>query len=139
MSDFIESGIRNALEYGIDLKLESKDEEEHYITRLCEYFNEETSFSAYSSGETTIEIELDRNSPILEVLIRDSVLYMIPYAEDMFEAFTLVLNFIAKYHLDVLGEVREGLQEVHKIESLNNFETEQPTDDDDDDDDYEWI
>ena len=137
MSDFIDSGMRNALEYGIDLKLESKDEEEHYITRLCEYFNEETNFSAYSTGEATMEIELDRNSPILEVLIRDSVLYMIPYAEDMFEAFTLVLSFIAKYHLDVLSEIREGLQEVHKIESLNNFESEETADDDDDD--YEWI
>jgi hypothetical protein len=137
MSDFIDSGIRNALEYGIDLKLESKEEEEYYISRLCDFFNTETNYKAYLSGEASIEIEIDRSSPILEVLIRDSILYMIPYAEDMFEAFTLVLSFIAKHHIDVLSEVREGFLEVHKIEPLNNFETEEPTDDDDDD--YEWI
>ena len=137
MSDFISSGIANALEYGIDLKLESKEEEEYYISRLCDFFNDETDYKSYSSGETSIEIELDRNSVILEVLIRDSILYMIPYSEDMFEAFTLILSFIAKYHIDVVSEMRDGF-EVHKIESLNNFTTEE-NDEDDDDDDYEWI
>ena len=136
MSDFISSGIGNALEYGIDLKLESKEEELYYVSRLCEYFNDETDFKAYSSGESCIEVEFDRNSPVMEVLIRDSVLYMIPYSEDIFEVFTLILSFIAKKHLEVVSELRLGL-EAHKIESLNDFESQEP--DDDDDDDYEWI
>jgi len=140
MSDFISSGIGSALEYGIDLKLESKEEELYYASRLCEWFNESTDFKAYSSGESSFEIEFDRSSPVLEVLIRDSVLYMIPYAEDIFEVFTLVLSFIAKKHMDVVNEMR-GYAEEHKIESLGKFEIKENTedDDDDDDDDYEWI
>tara|TARA_B000000557_G_scaffold252628_1_gene240955 strand:+ start:282 stop:701 length:420 start_codon:yes stop_codon:yes gene_type:complete len=139
MSDFISAGMGAALEYGIDLKLESKEEELYYTSYLCEWFNENTDFKAYSSGEGSFEVELDRNSPILEVIIRDSVLYMIPYAEDIFEVFTLVLSFIAKKHVDVVSDMR-GYTEEHKIESLNKFDkTEGNSSDDDDDDDYEWI
>ena len=139
MSDFINSGIANALEYGIDLKLESLEEEMHYASRLCDFFNDETDFKAYSTGESSIEIESSTNSVLLEVLIRDSVLYMIPYSEDMFEAFTLILTFIAKYHLDVVSEMRDGF-EFHKIESLNSFESiEEEDEEESDDDDFEWI
>jgi hypothetical protein len=145
VSDFIRSGIGAALEYGIDLQLESPLEEQYYTEKMCEYFNTSTDFKAYSSGEASFEIEFDKNSPIMEVIIRDSVLYMIPYTEDIFEVFTLVLNFIAKKHRDIVAEFR-GVEEMHKIESLNNFEPEQENfpvpvleDEDDDDDDYEWI
>ena len=72
---------------------------------------------------------------------------MIPYAEDIFEIFTLVLNFIAKKHLEVVSEFR-GTSEMHTIESLKKFKSEEMNttdtpedkkDEDDDDDDYEWI
>jgi len=144
VSDFIRSGIGAALEYGIDLQLDSPIEEQYYTEKMCEYFNYSTDFKAYSSGESSFEIEFDKNSPIMEVVIRDSVLYMIPYVEDIFEIFTLVLNFIAKKHRDIVSEFR-GTEEMHKIESLENFESEQKelpvpvSEDDDDDDDYEWI
>ena len=137
MSDFITSGIANTLEYGIDLKLESEDEELFYISRMCDYFNDKTDFKAYLSGEASFEIELDSSSPIMEVVIRESILYMIPYSEDIFEAFTIILGFIAKQHLEVLSEFR-GL-EVHKIESVDQVNSSGLEDQDDDDDDYEWI
>lgn len=140
MSDFISSGFGNALEYGIDLKLDSREEEVYYVEKLCEWFNENTDYKAYLSGEASAEIEFDRKSPIMEVIIQDSTLFMLPYAEDIFEIFTLVLTFIAKKHLDVIGELREGI-EIHKIESLNSFTKDKivENDEDDDDDDYEWI
>ncbi len=136
MSDFISSGIANTLEYGIDLKLDSVDEEIFYISRMCEYFNDKTDFRAYLSGEGSFEIELDSSSPIMEVIIRDSVLYMIPYSDDLFEPFTIILGFIAKKHLEIVSEFR-GL-EIHKIESVDQVNSPDE-DDSDDDDDYEWI
>lgn len=136
MSDFISSGIANTLEYGIDLKLESVEEETFYISRMCEYFNDKTEFKAYLSGEGSFEVEIDRTSPLMEVVIKESVLYMIPYTEDIFEAFTTILSFIATKHLEVVSDFR-GL-EVHKIESIDQVNSPD-TDEDDDDDDYEWI
>ena len=135
MSDFISSGIANTLEYGIDLKLDSVEEEIFYISRMCEYFNDKTDFRTYLSGEGSFEIELDSSSPIMEVIIRDSVLYMIPYSDDIFEPFTIILGFIAKKHLEIVSEFR-GL-EIHKIESIDQVNS--PDEDDSDDDDYEWI
>ena len=44
--DSISSGIKGVLDYGIDLKLESYEEENYYILQMCEYFNEETEFKA---------------------------------------------------------------------------------------------
>ena len=138
MSDFISSGIANTLEYGIDLKLESLEEENFYIYRMGEYFNDKTDFRTYLSGESGFEIELDSTSPIMEVIIRDSVLYMIPYTDDIFEPFTIILGFIAKHHLEVVSEFR-GL-EIHKIQSIDQVNSDDGlTPDDDDDDDYEWI
>jgi len=137
MSDFISSGIANTLEYGIDLKLESEDEENFYISRMCDYFNDKTDYRAYLSGEASFEIELDSSSPIVEVMIRESILYMIPYSEDIFEAFTIILSFIAKQHLSVISEFR-GI-EVHKIESVDQVSSSGLDEQGDDDDDYEWI
>ena len=142
MSDFISTGVANTLEYGIDLKLESAEEESFYISRMCDYFNDKTDFQAYLSGEASFDIELDRSSPIMEVIIKESILYMVPYSEDIFEVFTIILGFIAKKHLEVLSNFR-GL-EIHKIESvdqvnLSGLEEQKKDDEDDNDDDYEWI
>ena len=72
-------------------------------------------------------------------MIRESILYVIPYSDDIFEAFTIVLGFIAKKHLDILDEFREN--DIHKIESPSEVSESNTSigDDDDDDDDYEWI
>ena len=137
MSDFIKSGIANTLEYGIDLKLESPEEENFYISRMCDYFNDKTDFKAYLSGERSFEIELDSVSPIMEVIIKESVLYMIPYTEDIFETFTVILSFIANQHLKVISEFR-GL-ETHRIEPVDQVNSSDPREQGDDDDDYEWV
>ena len=137
--DFTSSGIKGFLDYGIDLKLETPDEEKYYITQMCDYFNQESNYKAYISGDRSFEIEVDRNNPLMEVMIRESILYVIPYSDDIFEVFTIVLGFIAKKHLDILDEFREN--DIHKIESPSEVsESNTPIgDDDDDDDDYEWI
>ena len=139
--DFISSGIKGLLDYGIDLKLESYEEEVFYISQMCDYFNNETSFKAYLSGEKSFEIELDRETPIMEVIVTDSLLSIVPYTEEIFEVFTLILGFIAKKHQSLLEDFR-GI-DYHKIESLEDLEKtsqeETEENEEDDSDDYEWI
>ena len=138
--DFVDGGIKSFLDNGIDLKLESSEEEDYYINQMCEYFNNESNYKAYIAGNKSFEIEKNRNTPIMEIIIRDSILYVVPYADDIFEAFTLVLGFIAKKHLDILNEFRGS--DIHKIESpseVNESNVATDEDSDPDDDDYEWI
>ena len=104
MSDFVSGGMKGFLDYGIDLKLESIEEETYYINQMCDYFNKSSSYKAYVTGDRSFEIELDRNTPMMEVLIRESVLYVVPYTDDIFDVFVLVLGFIAKKHLDILDK-----------------------------------
>ena len=137
-SDSIDGGLRSFLDNGIDLKLESSEEEDYYINQMCEYFNNESNYKAYIAGDKSFEIEKNRNTPIMEIIIRDSILYVVPYSDDIFEAFTLVLGFIAKKHLNILDEFRSS--DIRKIESPSEVnESNIATDDDTDDDDYEWI
>ena len=134
MKDGMSSGVNGVLNHGIDLRLESLEEENYYIQQMCEFFNEETDFKAYLSGDRSFEIELDRDTPIMEVFIKDSILQLLPYSDDIFEAFTLILSFIAKHHTEIIQEFRES--GGSKIETLKeNEEIEEPSSDDD----YEWI
>ena len=101
---------------------------------MCEFFNDKSDFKAYLSGDRSFEIELDRDTPIMEVFIKDSILQLLPYSDDIFEAFTLILSFIAKHHTEIIQEFRES--GGSKIETLKeNEEIEEPSSDDD----YEWI
>ena len=72
----------------------------------------------------------------MEVTINDSILNIMPYTEDFFEAFMVVLTFIAREHTALILELRG--QDVHRIESpqdVNKLIKEE----EDSDDDYEWI
>ena len=133
--DSISSGIKSVLDYGIDLKLESYEEENYYILQMCEFFNEKTDFKAYLSGDRSFDIELDKDSPIMEVVIKDSCLTILPYSDDIFEVFTLILGFIAKRHTSIVSEFRDPGK--HKIQSPNDVGNQEV--EEDSSDDYEWI
>jgi hypothetical protein len=132
------------IDYGIDLKLESLEEEFYYISEMCDYFNTKTEFRAYLSGEGSLEVEFDKDNVITEVLVKNSTLLMLPYSDDFFEVFTLVLSFIAKEHQRIIEELRPS--ELHKIQdpkeigkAKNVKNQEEPEEESSSDDDYEWI
>jgi len=138
------TGIKGILDYGIDLKLESEEEEIYYTSRMCEYFNEKSEFKAYLSGDRSFEVELDRMTPIMEVTIMSSMLTILPYSADIFEAFAVMLACIADKHQEIIAEFRgeeesiiQSLSEVNKIK--NEEKTEQIEEEPSSDDDFEWI
>lgn len=140
--DFTSSGFKSILEYGINLKLESEDEEIYYTSRMCEYFNEESDFKAYLSGDRSFEIEINQTTPIMEITIMDSVLTIMPYTDDIFEAFSIMLAFIAKKHREVVNEIRPSMPfRIESIDEINNTEEDETnnTEEPSSDDDYEWI
>ena len=149
MSDFISKTIKSILTNGIALNLESEEEEEFYIMKMQEYFEEETEYPAYLRKGKVLEIESLDMQIAMEVTIQYSTLYILPYSQDIFEVFAEILKFISSSHMKLLQEFR-GIEEI-KIESISdiakkveNEENEEklqkePEEESSSDDDYEWI
>ena len=145
--DLISSSIKNILLNGINLGLETFEEEQHYILKMLEYFESKTKFTAYLKKDTSIEVESPEMQLAMEIHIVSSVLFMIPYTNEqyVFEIFTEVLKFISTYHEKLTVGFR-GTEE-NKIESITELNKrikdgpkqkhieEEPSSDDD----YEWI
>ena len=145
--DFISLSIKHMLENGINLHLESFEEEQHYILKLSEYFEDKTEFTPYLRNEGSIEIESPDMQLIVEIMITQATLYFVPYKQDVFEVFTEILAFISRHHEQVIRDFR-GLEEikienVNEIQGLNREKQDEKTDEFEEesrsDDDYEWI
>ena len=146
MSNTISSGITNIFLNGINLNLESLEEEQYYIHKILEYFEDKTNFPAYLRGDRVIEIENNEMNLALELRISESTLYLLPYSEDAFEVFTEVLKFISTRHVEVMKEFRgfeeTKIQSPNEVNQLNDEETDEKTNPEEEsssDDDYEWI
>ena len=119
MSGYISNTISSILTNGIQLELESEEEEQYYIMKLQEYFTSETQFPAYLRSKNVIEIENSDMQIAMEIVIQQSTLYLLPYSQEVFEIFTEVLKFIANNHKDIMREFRGD--EENKIESLDDI------------------
>lgn len=146
MSNTISSGITNIFLNGINLNLESLEEEQYYIHKILEYFEDKTNFPAYLRGDRVIEIENNEMNLALELRISESTLYLLPYSEDAFEVFTEVLKFISTRHVEIMKEFRgfeeTKIQSPNEVNQLNDEETDEKTNPEEEsssDDDYEWI
>lgn len=142
--DSISNSIKQILINGINLNLDSIEEEQFYITKLIDYFEDETEFTAYLRKDNTMEIEDKEMQLAMDISIFNSTLFMTPYKSDIMEIFTQVLTFISARHLAVVSEFRgieeiriQSIQDVNKgIHEKEDYETEEESSDDDD---YEWI
>lgn len=139
----ISDGIKNILLNGINLNLETLEEEQHYLIKMCAYFEEETEFTAYLKKDGSLDVETVEMQLGMQIHIIDSTLFMVPYVQDVFEIFTEVLKFISTKHRDIVQEFR-GYEEI-KIQSLQDLnkveddKTEEKEEESSSDDDYEWI
>jgi len=143
--DFVSKSIKGILLNGINLSLESIEEEQHYIYKMLEYFESKTKFTAYLRKDRSIEVETPEMQLAMEIHIVNSTLFVIPYSNDVFEIFTEVLRFISSNHEFILREFR-GVEE-NKIESVmelnkrvkNEVQQEESEEETSSDDDFEWI
>ena len=145
MNNTISSGISNIFLNGINLNLESVEEEQYYTLKMLEFFEDKTDFPAYLRGDRVIEVENRDMDLALELRISESTLYLLPYTEDVFEIFTEVLRFISSRHVQIMKEFR-GIEETKiqspdEVNQINNEKTDEKNieEDSSSDDDYEWI
>ncbi len=146
MSSFVSSGIKEILMNGINLNLDSAEEEQFYLLKMLEFFEEETEFTAYLKDDGALDVETLEMQLGMQIQIVSSTLFMVPYQQDVFEIFTSVLQFISTQHAEIMRDFRgleetkiESVNELKKREAINNEETEELEEDSSSDDDYEWI
>jgi len=144
--DFITGSIRTILLNGINLYLESEEEEQHYIIKLFEYLDVETEFPTYLRKGHILEIENLTMQVAVEIMITNSTLYFVPYINDVFDIFTEILKFIAHKHQAVITEFRgaesmtiESLKELKKVQNEKTDEIKKTEEEPSSDDDFEWI
>ena len=120
--------LKNLLEFGIRLDLESDDENVFYALEFAKYVQESMMFDSLMTSETDVDI-YNFDEKVLTVVIKDGTLTLQPHAEEgAFEAVLLILRFVSEQH----EIIKENYIKLNTEESLES-------DEDESEDDSEWI
>lgn len=120
--------LKNLLEFGIRLDLESDDENVFYALEFAKYIQDSMMFDSLMTSETDVDI-YSFEEKVLTVVIKDGTLTLQPHAEEgAFEAVLLILRFVSEQH----EIIKENYIKLNIEESLES-------DEDESDDDSEWI
>src|SRR6056300_1524406 len=90
--------LKNLLEFGIDLALNTDDENIYYALEFASYVQDSLEFDSVMKSESEIEV-FNYEEKILTVIIDNGILTIEPHSEEgAFEAVLLVLRFISEQH-----------------------------------------
>jgi hypothetical protein len=143
----ITSKIEDIKNFGIDLKLDSRDAEVFYMMALKSYFDSLDEF--YTIPTTELEIKIfDNEESLASLVIEGSILRIVPISENPYSILMPVLDFVAAHHnktVALFNELEAGGDEL-AIQILKEFEQvdakglqNSEESDEDSDDDFEWI
>ena len=120
--------LRNLLEFGIKLDLESEDENIYYALEFAKYVQESIMFDSLMISESEIDV-FNYEEKVLTVTIKGGTLSLLPHTEEgAFEAVLLILRFVSEKH----ETIKENYIKLNTEESLEEIEDES-------EDDSEWI
>ena len=120
--------LRNLLEFGIRLDLQSDAENIFYALEFAKYVQDSMLLDSMMVSETDIDI-YNFEEKVLTVVIKDGTLTLQPHAEEgAFEAVLLILRFVSEQH----EIIKEKYIKLNTEESLEDVEDES-------EDDSEWI
>ena len=145
-------GLDDVEKFGIDLKLQSYEEEVFYTTVLRQWFEDIKGYYTHPVNEMEFDLSFG-DDPVATVYIEHSILRMRAIKDDPYEILICLLEFIADNHKKTiqaynyleeegkssLSDYEEGYrpsgQELHDIVK-DYMDNEEESDDDSDD---EWI
>jgi len=120
--------LKNLLEFGIDLALNTDDENIYYALEFASYVQDSLEFDSVMKSESEIEV-FNYEEKILTVIIENGILTIEPHSEEgAFEAVLLVLRFISEQH--------ELVKERYSKLSIEDS-SEEP--EEESEEDSEWI
>ena len=110
--------------------------------KLTEHLQKSDKYNVYLKSSKYIEIENEDFQIAMDVFVTESVLFMFPYVEDIYEVFAEILKFISENHEKILLELRgSGLSRIESPEEIKSNLFIEDTDDYEEpsSDDLEWI
>ena len=120
--------LKNLLEFGIDLALNTDDENIYYALEFASYVQDSLEFDSVMKSESEIEV-FNYEEKILTVVIENGILTIEPHSEEgAFDAVLLVLRFISEQH--------ELVKERYSKLSIEDS-SEEP--EEESEEDSEWI
>ena len=120
--------LRNMLEFGIDLALETEDENIFYALEFANFVQSEEGFESVMTSESSIEV-YSLDTLLITVIIENGILMIEPHTEEgSFEAVLVVLKFVSEMH----NEVKDRYKKLNTEETLDLTEENS-------EDDSEWI
>ena len=139
-TDFVMKGIKDFLHHGINLNLESIEEEEEYLSVFMDWFAQNTEWFCCPLENSSCIIETKHGVAMCEVFIENSVMRITPHNEDLFGVITDILRFVAKKHESFIDSFR-GKEQGSKIldpEELKNVGTSKSYEEESTEED-EWL
>jgi len=123
--------LSNLLNFGVNLKLDSDEENKFYALSLSAWLMQQEDFDATLLSDEKIEIYY-YSEHVMSIKIKNSTLTLDPITESCFEAVMMVLKFISEQHELTRNEFTKlSIREV----DLEEAESEEQ----DSEDDSEWI
>ena len=121
----------NLLNFGVNLKLDSEEENKFYALSLSAWMMQQEDFDAAMMSDEKIEVYYFAEL-VMTVEVKDSTLTLDPITESCFEAVMMVLKFISEQHEFTRNEFTKlSIREVN----LEEPESEEQ----DSEEESEWI
>jgi hypothetical protein len=133
------SKLEDLRNFGIDLKLDSKEMEIFYVRSMRYFFDDKEHLYCVQMGERELEIS-DNEGQLATVYVKDSILRVIPLNDNPYAVIMDVLEFVAHLHKPTIAlykELEETKPKEEDFESLAKNEKEDLEEDSEFDD--EWI
>lgn len=128
------SKLEDLKNFGIDLKLDSKEMEVFYIRSMKYFFDDKEHI--YCTFATDRELTVSNNDiDLASIYVKDSILRIVPLDENPYAVVMDILEFVAHLHKPTIALYRE-LQEKKSIEKDLEGRI---TNEEDSDFDDEWI
>ena len=139
-TDFVMKGIKDILHHGINLNLESIEEEEEYMSVFMDWLTDHSEWYCCPLETRSCIIETKHGAAMCEIFIEDSVMRITPHNEDLFGVITDILRFVANKHTNFIDNFR-GKEQESKIldpKELKNVGTPKSYEEESTEED-EWL
>jgi hypothetical protein len=133
------SKLEDLKNFGIDLKLDSKEAEIFYVKSMRYFFDDKELLYCIQTADRELEISDDLGQ-LATIYVKDSVLRIVPLSDNPYAIVMDVLEFVAKLHKPTVAlykEMHATKSEESGLESALADKKEAPDEDSDFDD--EWI
>lgn len=132
------SKLEDLKNFGIDLKLDSKEMEIFYVKSMKHFFDEKDQVYALMITDRELRIS-DDEGDLAVICVDDSTLRIIPLEQNPYVVVLDVLEFVANFHEATVALYREMYGDPSKTDSSKAHLKDEEDSEENSDFDDEWV